>query len=139
MALNIDFKKDFITFLECGFIAVSQLDENSAKALFVACKHLDPQNPLVLLSEGYILFAQMQLDQAAKKFEELLHKDPHNELAKSLLGLTLSLSPKTMQKGEEVLKDLEAHSKDADVKKLSHDTQAFVDVHLKKHTPRSMK
>jgi hypothetical protein len=83
-----------------------------------------------------MLFAQMQLEQAAKKFEDLLKIDPSNELAKSLLGLTLSLSPKTMQKGEAVLKELEGASHDPDVKKLSHDTQAFVDVHLKKHGAR---
>lgn len=129
-----DYEKDFITFLECGFIAVSQLDEPSAKDLFHVCELLQPHNPLVAIAKGYMHFTKMELAAAAKIFEELTHKDPHNEMAKAFLGLTYSLSPKTMAKGEKILTETETKSHDPAVKTLAHDTLAFVDLHLKRPT-----
>jgi hypothetical protein len=40
-------KKDFILFLEAGFIAVNQADELSALNLFSAAEVLEPKNPLI--------------------------------------------------------------------------------------------
>jgi len=130
-----DFEKDFLMFLEAGFIAISQLDEQSAKDLFAAAKMIQPNNPLLLIADGYMHFTKMELDAAAKCFESLLKKDPHNEMAKTFLGLTLSLMPKTMDRGEKMLKETAAHSHDPAVKKLADDSVAFVDMHLKPHGP----
>ena len=41
-----DYKKDFILFLEAGFIAINQADETSAINLFNAAKLFDPKNSL---------------------------------------------------------------------------------------------
>lgn len=130
-----EYKKDFFKFLECGFIAISQLDETSAKDLFAAAKMIEPNNTLLMIAEGYMHFTKMQLDLAIKSFEEVLKKEPDNEMAKTFLGLTMSLSPKTMTKGEDILKHTSQHSHDPAVKKLADDSVAFVDMHLKKHSP----
>jgi predicted Zn-dependent protease len=130
-----DFDADFLMFLECGFIAISQLDETSAKDLFHVAKMIQPHNTLLMIADGYMHFTKMQLDAAAKSFEEVLKKEPGNEMAKTFLGLTYSLTPKTMEKGEKILKETGAHSHDPAIKKLSTDSVAFVDVHLKQKIP----
>lgn len=130
-----DYKKDFIKFLECGFIAISQLDEVSARDLFAAAKMIEPHNTLLMIADGYMHFTKMQLDQAIKSFEAVLHKEPHNEMAKTFLGLAMSLAPKTMAKGEQMLKETSEHSHDPAIKKLADDSVAFVDLHLKRHSP----
>lgn len=134
-----EFEKDFMTFLECGFIAVSQLDEKSAKDLFAAAKLLKPDNTLLKIADGYMQFTKMQLEQAAKTFEEVLTKEPNNEMAKTFLGLTLSLIPKSLAKGEEMLKTTKDQSKDPAIQKLADDSIAFVNTHLKRHSPMDVK
>jgi predicted Zn-dependent protease len=122
-------------FLECGFIAISQLDENAAKDLFAAAKLLHPENTLLMIADGYMHFTKMQLGAAATCFEAVLHKDPHNEMAKTFLGLTYAMSPKTLSQGEKILKETNSHTHDPAIKKLSDDSLSFVDMHLKKHGP----
>lgn len=134
-----EFEKDFMMFLECGFIAISQLDEKSAKDLFAAAKLIQPNNTLLKIADGYMQFTKMQLEQAAKTFEEVLKKEPNNDMAKTFLGLTLSLIPKSLAQGEELLKSTKEHSKDAAVQKLAGDSIAFVDLHLKRHSPMDVK
>lgn len=134
-----EFEKDFMMFLECGFIAVSQLDEKSAKDLFTAARHIQPNNTLLKIADGYMQFTKMQLEQAAKTFEEVLAKEPNNDMAKTFLGLTLSLIPKSLAKGEEMLKNTKEKSQDPAVQKLASDSIAFVDTHLKRHSPMDVK
>lgn len=129
-----EIEKDFILFLESGFIAISQLDEHAARDLFAACKLINPHNTLLMIAEGYMHFTKMQLEAAAKTFEDILKKEPQNEMAKTFLGLTLALMPKTMEKGEKMLKDTGAHSHDPAIKQLTTDSVAFVDQFLKKPT-----
>jgi predicted Zn-dependent protease len=127
-----EYEKDFILFLECGFIAISQLDETSAKDLFAAAKLLQPNNTLLMIADGYMNFTKMQLEAAAKSFEAVLKKEPENEMAKTFLALTLSLTPKSMDQGEKMLKQIGSHSSDPAVKKLSADSITFVETYLKK-------
>jgi hypothetical protein len=127
-----EYNKDFFTFLECGFIAISQLDETSARDLFAAARMIQPHNTLLTIADGYMHFVKMQLEAAVKSFEEVLKKEPNNEMAKTFLGLALSMTPKTMAKGEEILRDRSKHTHDAQVKKLADDTVTFVETYLKK-------
>lgn len=128
-----EYEKDFFQFLEGGFIAISQLDEISAKDLFAAAKLVQPQNTLLMIAEGYMHFTKMQLEQAVKAFEAVLQKEPTNEMAKAFLGLSLSFIPKSLDKGEKMLKETSEHSNDPAIKQLAQDSCAFVDLHLKKH------
>ena len=125
------FKNDFFVLLEAGFIAVNQADEDAALKLFKAAEMLDPKNILPSVGFGYLHLHKLELAQAIKRFEEALHKEPGNEMAKSLLGICMSLSPDLMTKGEKILSQT-THSKDPAIKELSHTALNFVEKFVKK-------
>ena len=98
-----EFRKDYIVMVEAGFIAVNQSDEDAAVKLFKAAQLLSPTNLLPQIGMGYIHLCKLELKQAAKIFQEVLDKDPHHEMAKTFLGLSMSLNPTEVAKGEKVL------------------------------------
>ena len=125
------YKEDWILFLEAGFIAVNQTDEDSALKLFKAAEMLNPKNVLPKVGFGYLHLHKLDLKNACKMFEEALEMEPHNDMAKALLGIALSLGPNTINKGEQVLE--QAHkSRDPMIKDLSDTALNFVDKFLKK-------
>ncbi len=132
MANLQQFQRDFVLFLEAGFIAVNQMDEISALSLFQASKMLNPGNVLPSVGMGYMHLCKMELKQAAKAFEEVLAEEPNNQMAKTFLGLVLALNPSEMTKGEKILTDAAQKSADPAAKKLASDALDFVDVYLKK-------
>jgi tetratricopeptide (TPR) repeat protein len=125
------YKDDFILMLESGFIAVNQADEDAAQKLFKAAELLDPENVLPKVGFGYLHLHKLELKQAVKAFEGVLHKDPTNDMAKTFLGLCLSLSPNQVTKGEKILHQTEK-SKDPLIKRLSSTAIQFVDKFVKK-------
>ena len=131
------YKEDFILLVESGFIAVNQFDEDAAAKLFRAAELLDPANTLPQLGVGYIHLCKLELKQASSIFSSLLLKDPHNEMAKALLGLSLSLNPAELSKGEKTLEDAAKASKDPMVKNLAVSALEFVNKFVKK-TPSPM-
>jgi lipoprotein NlpI len=124
-------KKDFVLFLETGFIAVNQADERSALNLFSAAEVLDPKNPLVKIGIGYLHLHKLELKQAIEKFEAVLKIDPKNEMAKIFLGIALSWTPTDTLKGEKILKESKK-SEDKDIKSLSDTALKFVETFIKK-------
>ncbi len=126
-----DYKKDFVLLVEAGFIAVNQADEDSALKLFKSAELLDPKNPLSKVGLGYLHLHMLDLKKACKMFEEVLEEDPSNEMAKAFLGISMSLAPTTMEKGEKILEQTH-HSKDPMIKKLSGTAINFVDQFVKK-------
>ncbi len=125
------FNQDFVLFLECGFIAVNQTDEDSAEKLFEASHLLRPENLMPEVGYGYLHLMKLELKQACAKFEKILKEEPDNHMAKALLGLSLCFTPKGVSKGEKYLHD--AHrSHDKGVKKLSESAMEFVDNFVKK-------
>ena len=126
------FKDHFILMAEAGFIAVSQADEDAALKLFKASELLDPQNLLPQIGRGYIHLCKLELKQAAKVFEGILAKDPSSEMAKTFLGLSMSLNPAEVAKGEKVLEESVAGSKDPMVKNLAISALEFVEKFVKK-------
>ena len=48
------YEEDFFLFLEAGFIAINQADEDSAVKLFKTCELLQPENPLIKIGFGYL-------------------------------------------------------------------------------------
>ena len=60
MHLN-KFKDDFFLFLEAGFIAVNQADEDAAVKLFKAAQLLDPQQSLPQIGFGYLHLHKLEL------------------------------------------------------------------------------
>jgi len=125
------YKSDFLVMLESGFIAVNQADEDSAMKLFRAAELLDPENVLPKVGFGYLHLHKLELKQACRNFEEVLEKDPKNDMAKAFLGLSMSMQPTTVAKGEKILEQT-TKSKDPLVKKLADTALDFVDRFIKK-------
>jgi Flp pilus assembly protein TadD len=126
------YKHDYILLAEAGFIAINQADEDAAIKLFKAAQLLDPDNILPRIGIGYLHLCKLELKQAAKAFEEILEIDPNNEMAKTFLGLSLSLNPKDIARGEKVLAESAKHAHDPMIKDLAHNALAFVDKFVKK-------
>ena len=125
------YKDDWILFLEAGFIAVNQTDEDASIKLFKAAELLNPKSALPKVGFGYLHLHKLDLKNACKMFEEALELEPHNDMAKALLGIAMSLGPATMGKGEKILEQVHK-SKDPEIKKLSDTALTFVDKFLKK-------
>ncbi|HSW86648.1 MAG TPA: SctF chaperone SctG [Rhabdochlamydiaceae bacterium] len=126
------FKDDFILLCEAGFVAVNQADEDSANKLFRASELLNPDNALPKIGKGYLHLCKLELKQACKIFEEILAKDPGNEMAKTFLGLSFSLNPNEVNKGEKILEESSKKSKDPLIKKLAENAIDFVEKFVKK-------
>lgn len=126
------YKSDFILLAEAGFIAINQADEDAAIKLFKASELLDPNNVLPKIGMGYMHLCKLELKQAAKSFEEILAKDPHNEMARTFLGLSLSLNPAECAKGEKVLQESLHAAKDPMIKGLAKSSLEFVEKFVKK-------
>jgi len=131
--LTNKYKEEFILFLEAGFIAVNHADEDSARKLFAASKLLKPENVLIDVGLGYMHMCKLELKKAETHFKHVLDNDPTNEMAKTMLGITLSMSPHKGTEGEKILTEL-AKSSTPEAKKVSKDALAFVDNFVKKRT-----
>jgi tetratricopeptide (TPR) repeat protein len=131
MAKWQDYAEDWILFLESGFIAVNQADEDTAVKLFKAAELLKPESTLPKVGIGYLHLHKLELKKACKAFEEVLEKEPDNEMAKALLGVCMSLNPPSLEKGEKILHQLNK-SHDPLIKQLSNSAIDFADKFMKK-------
>lgn len=127
------YKDHFIVMVEAGFIAVNQADEDSALKLFKAAGLLDPSNLLPKVGVGYLHLCKLELKQACKIFNEILEIDPKNEMATTFLGLSMSLNPAEVVKGEKILEESASKSKDPMVKTLATSAIEFVEKFVKKN------
>lgn len=126
------YDEDFFLFLEAGFIAINQADEDAAVKMFNACELLRPDNSLVQVGIGYLHLHKLELKNAIKCFEEVLAKEPDNEMAKTFLGIAFSLTPDQVTQGEKILEEAAKDSSDSDVKKVANTTLDFVEHFVKK-------
>jgi tetratricopeptide (TPR) repeat protein len=128
------YKQDFTLFLELGFVSVNQGDENSCLKLFHAAQILDPQNSLPKIGLGYLHLQKLELSHAMKHFEAVIKEEPENEMAKTFLGICLSMAPNKEDQGEKILKET-VKSEDPLIKRLSNDSLEFVEKFVKKQAP----
>lgn len=128
------YEEDFFLFLEAGFIAINQTDEDSAVKLFKTCELLQPKNPLIKTGFGYLHLHKLELKQACEYFEEVLRLDPGNEMASTFLGIALSFTPDKVSKGEQLLEKSAKKSSDSHIKKVANTALDFVE-HFVKKTP----
>jgi len=126
-----EYKKDFILFVEAGFIAINQADESSAVKLFKAAEMLDSKNILTKIGMGYLHLHKLELDKAVTFFKKALEIDPANEMAKTFLGIALSWIPTKEKEGEKILKTTKK-SNDSQIKDLSSLALDFVEKFIKK-------
>jgi tetratricopeptide (TPR) repeat protein len=125
------YKEDYLLFTEAGFIAVNQADEDSSLKLFKSARLLDSKNTLPVIGFGYLHLHKLELKEAIHFFEEALKMEPSNEMAKTLLGIALSFSSKSVVKGEKILEETEK-SHDKSLKTLSHTAINFIEKFIKK-------
>jgi len=121
----------FILFVELGFIAVNQADEDAAKKLFTAASLIEPENALPKIGFGYLNLHKLELTQACKAFQEVLDKEPDNEMCKAFLGICTAMQPNMADKGEKIL-DSTLKTKDPLIKQLSVTAIDFVERFIKK-------
>lgn len=133
---NIEqFKDHFVLLLEAGFIAVNQADEDSAIKLFKAAALLNSKSTLPELGIGYLYLHKLELKHACKAFESVLAKEPTNDMAKTFLGLCMTMTTDQVAEGEQLLTDMATQSSDPQVKDLAESTLNFVDSFIKKSPP----
>jgi tetratricopeptide (TPR) repeat protein len=129
------FKDHFVLMLEAGFIAVNQADEDSAMKLFKAAALLNSKSTLPQVGIGYLYLHKLELKHACKCFEEVLAKEPNNDMAKALLGLTMTMTIDQVAEGERILTEAATTSPDSQVKTLAESALVFVDNFIKKSPP----
>lgn len=126
------YKQDYFLLLEAGFLAVNDADEDSALKLFRAAQLLKPEAAFPKLGVAYLHFCKLEIVLAINKLNEVLAIEPDNEIAKTLLGLCLTMSEKTMMKGESLLEATLVKSREPGMKNLLNTAIDFVDKFLKK-------
>ncbi len=132
MAQLQKYKDDFFLFLEGGFIAASQTDEDAALKLFRTAELMRPDNKLIKVGYGYIHLLKLELQQAIKTFEEVLKTDPTNDMARAMLGLSTALTGKETDKGEKILHEAAERTQDSTVKNMANTAIEFVEFFVKK-------
>lgn len=126
------YDEDFFLFLEAGFIAINQADEDAAQKMFKACQLLRPDNTLTTVGLGYLHLHKLELKIAINYFKEVIDKEPDNAMAQTFMGIAMSLTPDQVTEGEKVLEKAAKNTNDADIKKVAHTTLDFVDAFVKK-------
>jgi hypothetical protein len=126
------YKDDFVLLLETGFIAANQADEDAAMKLFRASQLLNPESSLPKVGFGYVHMLKLELKQACHHFEEVLKKEPNNHMARALLGLSISLTTKEVERGEGLLKEVLKKSDDPAVKTMADTAIEFVEKFVKR-------
>ncbi len=126
------YDEDFFLFLEAGFIAINQADEDAALKMFKACELLRPENSLTTVGLGYLHLHKLELKVAIEHFRNVITKEPDNSMAQTFLGIALSLTPDQVTEGEKVLENAVKNSSDSQIKKVANTTLDFVDEFVKK-------
>ncbi|MBP9842138.1 MAG: hypothetical protein KBC64_06930 [Simkaniaceae bacterium] len=127
-----EFKDHFVLLCEAGFIAINQADEDAAIKLFKAAEILNPNSQLPRIGMGYLHFHKLELKRAAVIFGSVLEADPTNDMARTFLGMVLSLSPDMINEGEKILKEVAEKSQDGQVQNVASTTMDFVNHFVKK-------
>lgn len=127
------YDQDFFLFLEAGYIAINQADEDAAVKLFKACELLRPDNSLIKVGMGYMHLHKLELKAACQYFREVLEKEPDNTMAQTFLGIALSLTPDQVAEGEKLLEKSAKNTGNEQVKKVANTTLDFVE-HFVKNT-----
>ena len=132
MAELSNYDTEYFLFLEGGFIAINQADEDAAVKLFKACELLRPENILYKVGMGYLHLHKLELKTAIQYFEEALQKEPNNEMAKTFLGIAMTLTPDQVTKGEKILEQAVSGTQDAQIKQVIQTSLDFVENYVKK-------
>jgi hypothetical protein len=126
--------KDFFLFLEAGFVAVNNTDEDSALKLFMAAQTLRPDNVFPKIGYGYMHMCKLELKAAEEMFSSVMKTQPDNEMSHAFLGICKSMMPNKVSEGEKILDDLAKKTADKEIKELVSRSHEFIDQFIKKGT-----
>jgi tetratricopeptide (TPR) repeat protein len=112
------YKPDFALFVESGFVAINQCDEQSAIRLLGAAYMLNPEHPAPHLGLGYLYLNMEQLDRAIISLEESLKRDASMDLTKVLLGGALTLAKKDESRAQKLIEEV-TNSQDPEARKMA--------------------
>lgn len=113
-----DFKQDFPLLIEAGFVAVKQLDETSARNLFLAAKALHPESMVPQIGLGYIALNKLEVKEATEIFTKVTMVEKDNHLALAFLGICYMLTKTERTKGEALIREVIEETHDETVKNL---------------------
>ncbi len=121
-----ELKGDLPLMVEAGFIAIKQIDEDSARKCFYAAMVMDPEHSLPVLGLGLVSLLKLELDEAKKMFKMVLEKEPDNEMARSYLGVAnlYTITDGGLKEGRQLLDEASRKTDDQEIKDLgkhSHD------------------
>lgn len=126
------FKNDFSLLIEAGFVAVKQLDETSATRIFHAAQAINPTSTAPQVGLGYIALNKLEVKEATKIFESVVAKEPDNHLAMTFLGICFLLTKPKRKKGEKIIQEVMAKTKDPTIKNLGETSLLWAEKDLKK-------
>lgn len=126
-----EFKEDFPMLIEAGFVAVKQLDEKSARALFEAAQLLSEGSTAPQIGLGYIALNKLEVPEATEIFKKVVDKEPDNHLAVAFLGICHLLTKDQRSEGEKLIKRAMEESSDETVKNLGQVALEWADKDLK--------
>lgn len=113
-----EFDSDFSLFIEAGFVAVRQLDEQGARQCFHAAQVIRPDDPTPMIGLGYIALNKLEIKEAADAFTKVVEKYPEHHLAQTFLGMTYLLSKNKKNEGKKLIKKVMRQTDDETVKNL---------------------
>ncbi len=112
------FEEDFALLIEAGFIAVKQLDETSARRLFLAAQSLKPDHIAPQVGIGYISLNKLEIKEATRIFEEVIQKEPEHRLTQTFLAICFLLTKGKQQEGESRLSTIAKEATDPTIQHL---------------------
>lgn len=113
-----DYKDDFVLLLEAGFVAMNQLDEESATKLFHGAQTLRPESFEPRVGLAAIALHKLQTDKSIAILEDVMNQGHENYLAGALLGISYILSNQKIDKGQMLLKEAMEKADDTATKRL---------------------
>lgn len=120
-----EFAPDVPLLVEAGFIAIKQVDENSAKKCFFAAMIIDPELSLPVIGLGMVHLLNLDLDDASQMFNLVLQKEPENEMARTMLGIAhlYRVNKEGLHQGRELIEEAMENCDDPQLHQLGKYTQ----------------
>jgi lipopolysaccharide biosynthesis regulator YciM len=126
------FKDDFSLLVEAGFVAVKQLDEVSAKRLFLAAKAVSPNHTAPDIGLGYIALNKLDIKEATRILTDVVEREPSSALASTFLGMCYLLTKSKRAEGEALIQKIMKETEDKAILNLCQISLEWAEKDLKK-------
>lgn len=115
-----EFAGDAPLLIEAGFVAIKQVDEDSARKCFLAAMVIDTENSLPVVGLGMLSLMKLDLDEAMRLFNVVLQKEPDNQMARTMLGIAnlYRISKDGLHEGKELIEEAMDETDDSSIKDL---------------------